>query len=183
MITIRSNVQIVAGSIIRKIQAISDIQTILRPVAVDVLNRMTERIHEKGIAADGNPIGIYSPQYMKVRTGNYGNSTRYKRGAKAGNAKDAGVYSRGKNKGKPRPRYNRTNDPRIVVSLTRQLENDWSVIGTAKGYAIGFKNPFNAQKMRWVEAVKKKKIAALTPDERNYAIQMFRRLANEKLNS
>lgn len=155
----------------------------MRPVAVDVLNLMTQRIHEEGRAADDKPIGTYSPAYMKVRTGNYRNSTRYKRGTKAGKAKDAGVYTRGKNKGKPRPKYNRTNDTKIIVSLTRQLENDWAVIGTQKGYGIGFNNPFNAQKMKWVEERKDKKIAALTPGERAYAIEKVKKLANEKLRS
>jgi phage gpG-like protein len=183
MITIRSNVLLVTANLIKKMHAIADIQSILRPVAVDVLNMMTERIHEKGIAADGGQIGTYSPRYMKLRTGNYKNSSRYTRGTKAGKAKDAGLHLRGKNIGKARPRYNRTNDTKVIVSLTRQLENDWAIIGTAKGYAIGFNNPFNAKKMRWVEGIKKKKIAMLTAEERAYAIERFRKLANEKLNS
>lgn len=181
MITIRTNINVVAASIIEKLKRISDPSTLLRPVAIDVMNMMTERIHEKGIAADGNPIGTYSPAYMKVRTGNYKNSTRYKGGKNAGKTKDAGVFSRGTNKGKPRPKYNRTNDTKIVVSLTRQLENDWAVIGTTKGYGIGFNNPLSIQKMRWVEEKKDKKIAALTTDEKTYAIDSFKKLVHEKL--
>lgn len=49
-------------------------------------------------------------------------------------------------------RYNRSSDTKVVISLTRQLENDWSVIATSRGYGIGFKNPFNVQKSIWAES-------------------------------
>lgn len=62
-------------------------------------------------------------------------------------------------------KYSRTADKKIIVSLTRQLENDWSVIATEKGYGVGFKNPFNLQKARWVEEMKEKKIFSLSPTE------------------
>lgn len=48
-------------------------------------------------------------------------------------------------------KHKRSGDSKVIISLTRQLENDWSVIATAKGYGIGFKNPFNLQKARWCE--------------------------------
>lgn len=64
-------------------------------------------------------------------------------------------------------KYNRSSDPKIIVSLTRQLENNWSVISTEKGYGVGFLNPFNLQKARWVEENKDKKIFSLSPSELN----------------
>jgi hypothetical protein len=67
-----------------------------------------------------------------------------------------------------RRKYNRTADSKIIVSLTRQLENDWNVIATDQGYGIGFLNPFNFQKARWVEAQKGKKIFFLSPSEQQY---------------
>lgn len=63
-------------------------------------------------------------------------------------------------------KYKRGTDKKIIVSLTRQLENDWSVIATEKGYGIGFKNPLNVQKAGWVEERKGKKIFKLTQEER-----------------
>ena len=48
-------------------------------------------------------------------------------------------------------KHNRSADSKVIISLTRQLENDWSVIATSKGYGIGFKNPFNYQKSIWIE--------------------------------
>lgn len=62
-------------------------------------------------------------------------------------------------------KYNRSSDPKIIVSLTRQLENDWSVIATPKGYGVGFKNSFNLQKARWVEENKGVTIFSLSPSE------------------
>jgi hypothetical protein len=67
-----------------------------------------------------------------------------------------------------RRKYNRTADSKIIVSLTRQLENDWNVIATDQGYGIGFLNPFNFDKARWVEAQKGKKIFFLSPSEQQY---------------
>ncbi|WP_206197677.1 hypothetical protein [Terrimonas sp.] len=144
---------------------------------------MTERIHKKGIASDGSQIGTYSPAYMKVRTGNYGNSTRYKRGAKAGRTKDAGVYSRGKNKGTPRPQYKRSADPKIVVSLTRGLENDWHTFPVKNGWGIGFHFPDNFQKLKWVEARKKKIIGLPTSEEREILLKRIRIQVQQILNS
>lgn len=75
-----------------------------------------------------------------------------------------GTYSKGYLKLRQRS-YSRSADPKIIVSLTRQLENDWSVIATDKGYGVGFLNPFNLQKARWVEEIKEKKIFSLSPSE------------------
>jgi hypothetical protein len=79
--------------------------------------------------------------------------------------------------------YNRTADSKIIVSLTRQLENDWSVIATTKGYAIGFLNEFNLQKARWVEENKGKKIFSLTTDEQDYAVDYLNELTSDALNT
>lgn len=75
--------------------------------------------------------------------------------------------------------FKRDSDPKIVVSLTRQLENDWSVIATAKGYGVGFKNSFNLKKARWVEAIKDKKIFRLSANENRYAINAINNLVNK----
>lgn len=75
-------------------------------------------------------------------------------------------------------KHKRSTDTKVVVSLTRQLENDWAVIATPKGYGIGFKNKFNLQKGRWVEAMKKP-FLSLTPAEADYAQLRFEQLVNE----
>lgn len=61
-------------------------------------------------------------------------------------------------------KFNRTNDSKVVLSLTRQMENDFKVIETENGYGLGFSNPFNYEKSQWNEQ-RFKKIYDLTPDE------------------
>lgn len=65
-------------------------------------------------------------------------------------------------------KYNRSSAPRVIASLTRQMENDMTsgAIKTGKGYGIGFKNDFNFKKARWVEDTYDKKIFSLTQSEK-----------------
>lgn len=78
-------------------------------------------------------------------------------------------------------KYQRSGDPKIIVSLTRQLENDWSVIATDSGYGIGFLNPHNFDKARWVEAQKDKKIFNLSPSEQKYVNETVTQLVKDAL--
>lgn len=79
-------------------------------------------------------------------------------------------------------KFQRSADKKVIVSLTRQLENNWSVIPTPKGYGIGFLNPFNLQKARWVEQQKRTEIFSLSANERDYAIEFINEKVNETLN-
>jgi hypothetical protein len=100
---------------------------------------------------------------------------------KASDDEQIGNYSSNYLKVRQRKPYNRTGDTKIIVSLTRQLENDWSVIATDKGYGIGFKNPFNLKKARWVEEGKGKEIFSLTTGEKEYAVDYLNELTQEAL--
>jgi hypothetical protein len=48
-------------------------------------------------------------------------------------------------------KHNRSADKKVIISLTRQVENDFSVIPTPTGYGLGFKNKFNLQKVTWLQ--------------------------------
>ena len=180
-LTIKTNLNQVLTNLKQSFETIFDKNYLLRPVATEVLPMMTERIHQKGEASDGSQIGTYSNNYMKVRTGNFGNSEVYKSGKNKGKVKNAGVISRGPHKGEPRPKYNRSADTKVIVSLTRQLENNWSVLETTKGYGIGFTNSFNADKLRWVEEIKDKQIGSLSTDEIDYAFERINELIEKAL--
>ena len=78
--------------------------------------------------------------------------------------------------------YKRSGDKKIIVSLTRQLENDWSVIATPSGYGIGFLNVFNLNKARWVEQGQKKKIFNLADKEKEYSINKLQELTRDAVN-
>lgn len=80
-------------------------------------------------------------------------------------------------------KYNRSGDTKVIVALTSQLENDWAVIATDSGYAVGFNNPFNLQKARWVEEIKGKAIFSLTTEEQQFVNERFQELINNALNS
>lgn len=164
---IQTNIGQVTKAIAERLKVLKDPEYLLRPVAFGLIDKMTQRIHNEGKASDGLEIGQYSNAYMKVRTGSF----------------KSDKISRGPNKGQAREKYNRTGDTKIIVSLTRQLENDWSVIATQKGYGIGFKNEFNLQKLRWVEQGQGKKIGDLTEDEQKYVIDYLNELTADALNT
>lgn len=84
------------------------------------------------------------------------------------NGEVIGPYSKRYYEYRQKKPFNRDAQPNVVVSLTRQLENDWSVIATPKGYGLGFKNAFNKQKLFWVEQVRQTKIGELTAGEIEY---------------
>lgn len=146
-LVIKTNLAQVLSNLGQSFATIMDKNYLLRPVAIEVLPMMTERIHQDGKASDGSDIGTYSNNYLKY--------TRKKAG-------------RGENK-------------RIIVSLTRQLENNWSVLETTNGYGIGFTNPFNADKLRWVEEMKNKQIGALSTQEIDYAFERINELVTDAL--
>lgn len=147
-ITVRTNLGQVIGQLKRKLDTLRDREYLLRPVAIELIPEMTQRIHQEGKASDGSQIGTYSNSYLRQRE-------RNKRGS----------------------------DTKVIVSLTRQLENDWAVVPTDKGYGIGFNNPLNVNKMRWVEQNKGKVIANLSDSERKYAIDRINELVNAALGS
>jgi len=92
-----------------------------------------------------------------------------------------GTYSSGYMR--TREKYNRGKDTKVIIALTSQLENDWAVIATDKGYGIGFLNPHNFDKSQWVEATYQKKIFQLTEAESQYAKERFDELIKDALNS
>lgn len=78
-------------------------------------------------------------------------------------------------------KYKRSSDPKVIVSLTRQLENDWSVIATDNGYGLGFKNSLNLQKAEWVEEQKGKPIWDLTAEEQRMVDEIVTKLIDDAL--
>lgn len=149
MITVKSNIKIVTGRIKQQIEQLKNKEYLLRPVAIEVIPMMTERIHQKGEASDGGQIGTYNNTYLKLR------QNKYKRDASS----------------------------KVIVSLTRKLEQDWAVIATQNGYGIGFLNPLSLQKLRWVEGIKDKTIANLSKSEQQYAVDRINELISDALSS
>lgn len=142
---------------VKRIGGLLDVNKFIKTGAFDALSQMTERIHEKGEAADGSGIGTYTNNYLKLR------------------------------QKKP---YNRTEDSKIIVSLTRRLENDWGVIETDKGnWAIAFLNRqkgtktdiTSGEKMQYVEESSGKTIAALSKAETEQLVKTILKGIDESL--
>ena len=142
---------------VKRIGGLLDVNKFIKTGAFDALSQMTERIHEKGEAADGSGIGTYTNNYLKLR------------------------------QKKP---YNRTEDSKIIVSLTRRLENDWGVIETDKGnWAIAFLNRqkgtktdiTSGEKMKYVEESSGKTIAALSKAETEQLVKTILKGIDESL--
>lgn len=177
-----SKLNIVVGGFKKKfIELAQNPDPMLRTVALAVLPEIKKRVHIEGKDSNGNQIGTYSPSYMKVRTGNYGNSAKFSKGKKIGELKDAGSFSKGSKTGVARPKNNRTADTKVIASLTRQMENDESVLPSGSGYGIGFNNADNFQKSQWVEAAYKKPIWKTTTSEKELAIKVAQDFTNEYL--
>ena len=168
MITVKTNIGKAVEVNITTLKNLSDNDKILRTCATSVLDLLKKRIHTDGKDAEGNQIGTYSKGYMVFRTGSFQNAGRNKKGKNIGKLKNAGVFIKGANKEAARPKYNRSSDTKVILSLTRQMENDMKVITVKSGYyGIGFSNKLNFDKSQWCEKTYKKegKIYALSSEE------------------
>ena len=197
MITMSSNIEIIVRGKLQQIQELkNNPDPVLRAVALTVLPELKKRVHVDGKDSSGGQIGTYSPGYMVVRTGTFKNAEKFSRGKNAGKIKNAGrftdrtirlnkqtgVFSGEEKTGTLRPRYNRTADTKVILSLTRQMENDLSVIDTDKGYGIGYLNSENFKKAMYCEATYGKKILSqLTAGETVLAHQTAQQFTAEYL--
>lgn len=86
-----------------------------------------------------------------------------------------GVYS--KEYMKTRSKYNYGTDTKVILSLTRQMQQDFGIGATNPtplsegGYGLGFKNPKNAQKAEW-NRLRYGNIYQTTQQEREAAIKI-----------
>lgn len=170
---------------------------IMRIVALSVLggeNGIHDRIHEQGKASDGADIGTYSGGYMAVRTGKFKSNSKVTKGKNKGVTRDTGVFTKGENKGNPRPKFNRTDSKKVIISLTKKLELSYVVQATAKGYGIGFidksvniagydNSTSSYDKSQYVEATYGKKIFSLTKQERQEALRITELEVSKRLKS
>lgn len=148
MVTVITNISAVVDQVLTKFELLKDKEYLLRPLAIETIPLMKERIHIEGQASDGTQIGTYANSYMRQR-------------------ENAG----------------RGESRKIIVALTSQLEQDWSVLATTNGYGIGFNNSFNTEKARWVEENKKKIIFNLSADEKKYISERLQELVDGAINS
>jgi hypothetical protein len=126
-----------------------DIKNLLTPEAVDKMlleaalvqtSMMADRVHIQGKDSFNGAIGTYSEGYMNVRTG--------KVPAEDGR------------------RYNRGSSTKVILSLSRQMENDLGAMPLPDGFGVGYNNPENYRKAKELQDIKyKKPIWLQTPQE------------------
>ena len=74
---------------------------------------------------------------------------------------------------KERQKYNRTGDRKVVLSLTRQMENDFSVQAVGNNsYGLGYNNAENYNKAKWNDNRFGHIVFALTKEEETIATQI-----------
>lgn len=127
MIKIKSNAPEVILKLLTKVKQLQDINGMLhdklvRSVTSTAAGMIRQRVHVEGINSSGSDIGSYSSAYLKYR----------------------------------QKKWNRDGSSRVILSASRQMENDLALtiadpIKTTRGYAVGFKNRFNADKAQWLQ--------------------------------
>ncbi len=123
MLTISSNLKDVTSALMGRLKAVAD---------------PNGEVRDKMLRT----IALDTAAQMKVRIHQEGKNSE---GGQIGEYSNAYLKVREKNR--------RGTDKKVILSLTRQMENDFGIVsGTgATGYALGFKNPDNADKASWAE--------------------------------
>ncbi len=144
--------------------------------ASTIMAEMRKRIHVQGKDSNDTQIGVYTPAYMKVRTGLYSDAKKAKKGVKS-----AGKATKGANKGGERAKYQRGSDTKVILSLTRQMESDMVIIPFENGCGIGYTNETNFKKSQYNEKTYRKNIFNLTKKEREFIFEIGQGYIEEKL--
>lgn len=99
------------------------------------------------------------------------------------NGSPIGTYSPGYLK--RRNKLGRGSDPKVILTLTRDMETDFAsgLIATEKGYGLGFKKVTNYEKSQYVEATYNKKIYGLTPSEKDTVLEIAKEEVQRALSS
>jgi hypothetical protein len=191
-----SNLNEVVNRVVVRMESLKNPDKMLRSMALATLSNILKRVHTDGKATDGSQIGMYSKSYLAVRSGNFENASKYKKGAKKGQVKNAGFISKGKHaiydieskgvvahKNSMRPTFNRGADPKVVLSLTRQMEGDMTLVALSKGgYGVGYQNSTNLQKANWAELTYEKRIWGLATEEEEAVRAIAQNYVKEALN-
>lgn len=182
MITIRSNIASVVIQIAEALREAIEPERLTHVVAQSMLPVIAKRIHVDGQAADGSEIGTYTEEYMRVRTGQFLTNSRFSKGKNKGQTKPTGVFTKGKNKGAPRPNYNRFDDPKVILSLTSAMEQDFTPqVGDSGNWGLGFNNEQNLLKAQYNNERYGKIVYDLTDDEKKLSAWYAEEWLKQKL--
>lgn len=165
MFNYSSNIGDVLTIVSAKLENI-DLKEMTALQASSVLGELRKRIHVDGKASDGSDIGSYSRGYLKVRSGLFESPT----------------IVRGPNAGGSREKFNRGSQPKVILSLTRQMEGDMQLLPLDNGTGIGYSNAENFNKSQWAEKTYGKRVFSLTEREREIIQITGQIYVNDKIN-
>lgn len=80
---------------------------------------------------------------------------------------------------KTRQKKGRTSDANVILSLTGQMENDFSIVPDEGGWGLGFKNDLNMDKHNWMEDLYSEVIYALTKSEESNMVKDVQNYVNK----
>lgn len=115
MITIAANLESVMTQISQKLSAL-DVSKMTRLAASSLMAEIRQRVHVRGEASNGQPIGTYTKGYLNVRK-----------------------------------KHGRQEGSKVVLSLTRSMENAMILIPLPDGTGIGYTTAELLQRAKWQE--------------------------------
>jgi len=157
-IKISSNATVVLNKIVTNLGKLKD-PAFLRPVCIELIPMITERIHERGMDADGRQIGTYSPAYLK--------------------------YARKKAKRGPSPTVIVSLTRKLENSWAAvPTKNGYGIGFIDAGGGAGSNGAISSkQKLLYVAARKNANLTSLSKDETAFAIERINELVHEAISS
>lgn len=169
MITVTTNLNQIAAEILAEIEPEKQLNAI-RVGALSMLALVRSRIHQDGLASDGNKIGDYStsPIYISAsanpgrsfapNTGKTGRD-RFADGRPHKSKYFSGGYSQFKTE------IGRNELGSVNLSLSGQLDNQLQLIETNSGYGYGWQDTEKLERAEALESKYSKEIWMLTDSE------------------
>lgn len=184
-IVLKTNFNTVLSSLTNTIESLQvgkgNYDGLVRTVATTSLAQIRKRIHEQGKASDDTDIGQYSikPLYISIRenpgrsfgrpTGKTGRSV-FTSGKKEGQLHTSKYFEGGYEGFKNAIGRNQLGKVNLFLSGT--LANQFTIIATSKGYGLGWPSKDKLDIAKGLEKKYKKKIYALSKDEKALAIKV-----------
>lgn len=178
MITMTTNIAVVLSPLIMGLTTFekgnAKYDNVVRTVALNALGDVKARIHQQGKASDGSDIGKYStePIYVSEKE-NPGKSfgrpigktgrSKFASGEKAGQDHASRFFPGGYNEYKTKIGRNQLG--KVNLSLSGQLDTQFTLVATAMGYGLGWANDEMFERAGHLEKKYGKKIWALTEEE------------------
>jgi len=79
-------------------------------------------------------------------------------------------------------KFGQSSDPKVIIALTNELQNDYKVVPDGKGWGLGVTNELNYAKVKFVENTYKKDIFLPTEDHQKMFVDGVQLYVNNQLN-